>query len=72
MVTMPASRAFSIMAQTASCCRSWNWMVWQVVKWARGTSYSRMALAVNASFSFVTRPAVIRRRSILAFPPFWA
>ena len=47
-------------------------MVWQVVKWTRVILWSRMALEVKASFSGVTRPAVIRRRSILALPPFWA
>ena len=37
MVTMPASRACSMTAHTVSWSRSWNWTVWQVVKWARGT-----------------------------------
>ena len=61
-----------MMAQMVSPSRSWSWMVWQVVKWARGTRYFRMAPAVKASFSWVTRPAVIRRRSMPALPPFWA
>ena len=72
MVTMPTSRACSITAHTVSWSKSWNCMVCPVVKCTRGTEYSRMALATKASFSCVTRPAVIRSRSILACPPFWA
>ena len=40
-----------MMRQAVSPSRSWSWMVWQVVKWARGTGYFRMASATKASFS---------------------
>ena len=72
MVTMPASSACSMSVQTVSASRSCSWMVWQVVKCARFTPQSRMACATKASFSGVTRPPGMRRRSMLALPPFWA
>ena len=57
-----------MMSQTASRVRSCSWMVWQVVKWTRPMPCFRIISAVNASFSGVTQPAGMRRRSMLALP----